>query len=196
MDIEQLQQGELIRGERVDASEQRERVRQRRLRRLLIVLGVPLAWIWIRELQGNPVGFGLPNLIGDDPTMAISIGLLLALMCLILIPFLGAGHSPHVLLRPSDSNVRLNDVVVSTSPWVGRRGPTTVRHSHLAWQPHWRRPTRWRTPRHGALTIDAARGVQRRRDGRTKNATNGRARADPTPRTYVRDARSSSSSGT
>jgi ATP-dependent Zn protease len=32
-------------------------------------------------------------------------------MCLILIPFLGAGHSPHVLLRPSDSKVRLNDVV-------------------------------------------------------------------------------------
>ena len=111
MDIEQLQQGTLIRGQQVDASEQRERVRQRRLRRLLVVLGAPLAWIWIRELQGNPVGFGMPNLIGDDPTMAISIGLLLALMCLILIPFLGAGHSPHVLLRPSDSNVRLADVV-------------------------------------------------------------------------------------
>ena len=100
MDIEQLQQGALIQGKRVDASEQRERVRQRRLLRLLVLLAVPLAWIWIRELQGNPVGFGLPNLIGDDPTMAISIGLLLALMCLILIPFLGAGHSPHVLLRP------------------------------------------------------------------------------------------------
>ena len=111
MDIEQLQQGTLIRGQQVDASEQRERVRQRRLRQLLVVLGAPLAWIWIRELQGNPVGFGMPNLIGDDPTMAISIGLLLALMCLILIPFLGAGHSPHVLLRPSDSNVRLADVV-------------------------------------------------------------------------------------
>jgi ATP-dependent Zn protease len=76
-----------------------------------VVLGAPLAFIWVRELQGNPVGFGMPNLIGDDPTMAISIGLLLALMCLILIPFLGAGHSPHVLLRPSDSNVRLADVV-------------------------------------------------------------------------------------
>jgi cell division protease FtsH len=111
VDIEQLQQGELIRGERVDSTLQRERVRQRRLRWLLALLGVPLVWFWVRELQGNPVKFGLPNLIGDDPTMAISIGLLLALMCLILIPFLGAGHSPHVLLRPSDSNVRLNDVV-------------------------------------------------------------------------------------
>lgn len=30
-------------------------------------------------------------------------------------PFLGAGHSPHTLLRPSDSNVRLADVVGATS---------------------------------------------------------------------------------
>jgi cell division protease FtsH len=111
VDIEQLQRGELIRGDRVDATVQRERVRQRRLRRLLVVLAVPLLWVWSRELRGNPVGWGLPDLIGDDPTMAISIGLLLALMCMVLIPFLGAGHSPHVLLRPSDSNVRLNDVV-------------------------------------------------------------------------------------
>lgn len=111
MDISELQQGTLIKGEKVDSSQRREQVRQRRLRRLLVVLAVPLLYVWYREVRGNPVGFGLPNIIGDDPTMAISIGLLLALMCLILIPFLGAGQSPHVLLRPSDSNVRLKDVV-------------------------------------------------------------------------------------
>jgi ATP-dependent Zn protease len=111
VDIMQLQEGIIVRGQRVDSTAQRERVRQRRLLRLLIVLSLPLAWFWVRQLQGNPIDPGLPDLIGDDPTMAISIGLLLVLMCLILIPFLGAGQSPHVLLRPSDSNVRLADVV-------------------------------------------------------------------------------------
>lgn len=111
VDIMQLQEGTIVRGQRVDSTAQRERVRQRRLLRLLIVLSLPLAWFWVRQLQGNPIDPGLPDLIGDDPTMAISIGLLLVLMCLILIPFLGAGQSPHVLLRPSDSNVRLADVV-------------------------------------------------------------------------------------
>jgi ATP-dependent Zn protease len=111
VDITQLQDGNIIRGRRVDSSAQRERVRQKRLRRLLLMLAVPLCWFWVRELQGNPIHPGLPSIVGQDPSMAISIGLLLVLMCLILIPFLGAGHSPHVLLRPSDSNVRLADVV-------------------------------------------------------------------------------------
>ncbi|MGD9996800.1 MAG: AAA family ATPase [Ilumatobacteraceae bacterium] len=111
MDIGQLQQGELVTGRQVDAGEQRERVRQRRLRRLAIGLGLPLAYFWVRQLQGNPIKVGMPGVFEQDPAMAISIGLLLVLMCLILIPFLGAGHSPHVLLRPSDSKVRLNDVV-------------------------------------------------------------------------------------
>ena len=111
MDITHLQQGTIVQGRRVDSTVRREQVRQKRLRRLLVILAVPFAWFWVRQLQGNPIGFGFPDLIGDDPTMAISIGLLLALMCLILIPFLGAGQSPHTLLRPSDSKVRLADVV-------------------------------------------------------------------------------------
>ena len=111
MDITHLQQGTIVQGRRVDSTVRREQVRQKRLRRLFVILAVPFAWFWVRQLQGNPIGFGFPDLIGDDPTMAISIGLLLALMCLILIPFLGAGQSPHTLLRPSDSKVRLADVV-------------------------------------------------------------------------------------
>ncbi len=111
MDITHLQQGTIVQGRRVDSTVRREQVRQKRLRRLFVILAVPFAWFWVRQLQGNPIELGFPDLIGDDPTMAISIGLLLALMCLILIPFLGAGQSPHTLLRPSDSKVRLADVV-------------------------------------------------------------------------------------
>jgi cell division protease FtsH len=111
VDIQQLQNGEVIRGDRIDSTMQRERVRQRRLRRLFIVLAVPLGYFWYRQVQDNPIEFGLPGFLTSDPTMTVMIGLMLVLACLILIPFLGAGHSPHVLLRPSDSNVRLADVV-------------------------------------------------------------------------------------
>ena len=111
MDIEQLQQGELIRGERIDASEATRASPSTPPPTPADRSGSAPGLDLDPRAEGNPVDFGMPNIIGDDPTMAISIGLLLALMCLILIPFLGAGHSPHTLLRPSDSNVRLNDVV-------------------------------------------------------------------------------------
>lgn len=111
MDMTRLHHGDVVRGRDVDASRQRERVRQRRLLRLAIALAIPLAYVWYRELSGDPIHPGLPNLIGDDPTLFISVGLMVVLCLLIFIPFLGAGRSPHVLLRPSDSAVRLADVV-------------------------------------------------------------------------------------
>jgi len=109
--VAELQQGEVVRGRHVDATLGRERVRQRRLLRLSLLLGIPLVWFWWRELRDDPVRLGVPSIVGSDPTLVISIGLLLVLVMIILIPLLGAGRSPHVLLRPSDSQVGLDDVV-------------------------------------------------------------------------------------
>lgn len=111
MNIDQLHHGRIVRGDRVDATANREKVRHKRLWWLTAGLGLPLAWFWFRELTDNPVRPGIPGFLKSDPTMTVMIGLMLVLAALILIPFLGAGHSPHVLLRPSDSNVRLDDVV-------------------------------------------------------------------------------------
>jgi cell division protease FtsH len=111
MNIDQLQHGQIVQGDRVDSTQNRERVRQRRLRWLLTVLVVPLGWFWYRQITDNPIKVGIPGWLTNDPTTTMMLGLMLILACLILIPFLGAGHSPHVLLRPSDSNVRLDDVV-------------------------------------------------------------------------------------
>jgi len=114
MKIEELQalQGRsILRGDRVDTTERRELVRHKRLWWAVAVLGIPLLWFWYRIAVGNPIGFGVPGFLTSDPTMTVMIGLMLVLAALILIPFLGAGHSPHTLLRPSDSNVRLEDVV-------------------------------------------------------------------------------------
>jgi cell division protease FtsH len=111
MNIDQLQGGRIVQGDRVDATQNREKVRQKRLWKLLAVLSVPFGWFWYRQATDNPIEFGIPGWITNDPTTTVMLGLMLVLACLILIPFLGAGHSPHTLLRPSDSNVRLDDVV-------------------------------------------------------------------------------------
>ncbi|MFN8022723.1 MAG: AAA family ATPase [Acidimicrobiales bacterium] len=111
MNLDQLHQGRILRGDRVDATANRERVRRKRLWWAVVLLGAPLAWFWFRQLTGNPIRLGMPGFLTNDPTTTAMLGLMLILSCLILIPFLGAGHSPHVLLRPSDSSVRLDDVV-------------------------------------------------------------------------------------
>ncbi len=111
MDITDLQHGTVVRGHNVDTSTKRERERQKRLTRLVVVLGVPLAWIWYREIIGNPVSPGLPSIIRNSPELSLLVVLLVLMGAMTLIPYLGAGKSPHTLLRPSDSNIRLADVV-------------------------------------------------------------------------------------
>jgi len=111
MDITQLRHGNVVRGNEADTTTTRERQRRRRLRRLLLVIVVPLAWVWYRILTSNPIKFGIPDVVAESPEIWISVGLMFFLCLLIGIPLLGAGRSPHTLLRPSDSNVSLSDVV-------------------------------------------------------------------------------------
>jgi ATP-dependent Zn protease len=111
MDIAQLQHGHVVRGHHVDTSSNRERQRRKRLWKLVVVLGVPLLWIWWRELIGNPVGFGPPTIIRESPELSLLVVLMAVMVLMMLIPYLGAGRSPHTVLRPEDSTVRLDDVV-------------------------------------------------------------------------------------
>ncbi|MEO6125302.1 MAG: AAA family ATPase [Ilumatobacteraceae bacterium] len=111
LDITDLQHGSLIQGRHVDTTVNRERSRQKRLRRLVVLLGVPLVWFWYRELSGDPVRPGLPSIIRDSPELTILVILLVLLGGMGIIPMLVAGKSPHTLIRPSDSRIRLADVV-------------------------------------------------------------------------------------
>ena len=115
MDIADLPSGSIIRGNTVDATVTRERRRRRRVRRLLLVLLAALMWVWYRTYTHNPIRLGLPDAVRESPEIWISVGLMLFLCLIIGIPFLTAGRSPHTLLRPSDSNVRLVDVVGASS---------------------------------------------------------------------------------
>ena len=117
-----LQQGRLLTHDLIDTTRRREQVRQRRLWIIFVAIAVPLAWFWWRDLTGDPVQFGLPEVFTQDPILAVSVGMMLLLACLIFIPFLGAGRSPHVMLRPSDSGLRLADVVGAEAT---RRRPST-----------------------------------------------------------------------
>jgi cell division protease FtsH len=123
MELASLARADVLRA--TDVSAAREQGRQRRLRRLAVVLGVvavPLAaraavgtadWlegrqaaarsVWSLHLPVHmPAGWGvyLPSLL-----------LILALVAVIAVPMLGAGRSPHVLYRPEEIGTGLSDVV-------------------------------------------------------------------------------------
>ncbi len=97
----------LLAANTADVGASRELARRRRLRTLAVVLGVPCAWMWFRLLSGNPVQWGLPQL---DPFLLVPI-LFFTLLGVVLIgTTVGAGRSPHVLYRPEQIDVRLDDV--------------------------------------------------------------------------------------
>jgi ATP-dependent Zn protease len=102
---------QVIRDRNVATVRNRERQRQRRLTKLLVVLGVALIAFWIGELTGNPVRLGIPDVIQNSPELAIMLVFLVLISLLMLVPLLGASRSPHTVLRPGDSSIRLSDVV-------------------------------------------------------------------------------------
>ena len=111
MDITQMQHGALLRGRQVNASANRERMRQRRLTRLLVVLAAPLVYFWYREISGSPLRPGIPTVVSDNPQIVMLVVMMVLISSIMLIPLAAAAKSPHTMLRPSDSPVRLADVV-------------------------------------------------------------------------------------
>jgi cell division protease FtsH len=91
-----------------DVSRARERARQRRLGRALVaVTGVAL-WSGLRLAVGNPVEPGLPSI---NPVYGPALLIVAMLGFVLLLPLLAAGRSPHVLYRPEEIAVGLDDVV-------------------------------------------------------------------------------------
>jgi cell division protease FtsH len=111
MEMARLSTGEMLTGKDIDANANRERTRQKRLRKTLVVLGAVFAYLMYRLVNDNPIRPGMPGWLTGNPEIVIALGLIFILGFVIFIPFLTAGKSPHTLLRASDSNVRLDDVV-------------------------------------------------------------------------------------
>jgi cell division protease FtsH len=93
----------------VDVGRARERVRQRRLLRIAAALAVLAAYLWLRLLQGHPVG--RPHLPSVDPLVVMPALFFGALLLLMVFTTVGIGSSPHVLYRPEQIPVGLDDVV-------------------------------------------------------------------------------------
>jgi ATP-dependent Zn protease len=93
-----------------DVAKARERRRQIRLRRLLVALVLVLGWMVFREARGLSLvpSLSLPHWLGTALPMIVIIVMLGAVMAA---PFIGAGRSPHTLIRPGETEVGLADLV-------------------------------------------------------------------------------------
>src|SRR3954470_13036688 len=111
MDLTDIQHGALLRGRSIDTTANREKQRQKRLRRILIALGLPVTWFLTRELMGNPVRPGFPHFISDNPELSVLVLLLGLMGGLAFLRYMGAGSCPPPVLRPAASKIRLADVV-------------------------------------------------------------------------------------
>jgi cell division protease FtsH len=111
MDISKLSTGAMLSGDDIDANTNRERVRQRRLRRKLYVLAPIFAYFLYRVVDNNPIRLGVPGWLRGNPEIIIALGLIAILGVAILVPLMSQGRSPHTVLRAEDSGVRLDDVV-------------------------------------------------------------------------------------
>jgi cell division protease FtsH len=93
-----------------DVSRARERRRHTRLRRVVAIVALGLGWIVIRRVTGHGIfpSFQAPHWVVP---MLPAFVIVIMLGAVMLGPFLGAGRSPHTLIRPGETTVGLDDVV-------------------------------------------------------------------------------------
>jgi cell division protease FtsH len=102
--------GPTVLGDQGDVAATREKHRQRRIRKLLVVLAVVFAWVvWRRIAHESLLPF--PH-VGGTFARFVPALVLIGILALILgAQFVGGGASPHTLFRPGDIDVGLDDVV-------------------------------------------------------------------------------------
>lgn len=94
-----------------DVADAREQRRRTRLRSASIVLGIPLVYLWVRFLLGNPLNITDIDLPAVDPFLLVVVLFFAAMLATMFAMTLGAGRSPHVTYRPEQLDVGLGDVV-------------------------------------------------------------------------------------
>jgi cell division protease FtsH len=100
--------GALLGSALADIAVAREATRRRRLRHLAAVLTLVGAWLWGRLLFGTPVSPGWPDFMSSPYAPSF---LLMGMLGLVLVvPLVAAGRSPHVLYRPGEITVGMDDV--------------------------------------------------------------------------------------
>src|SRR3954454_17149652 len=93
-----------------DVAAARERSRQQRLRRVLIILTLVGISVGLRLLNGHAVAVGWPHLPSFIADYMPAIFLVVLLGAVFIVPMLGAGRSPHVVYRAAEIDVSMADV--------------------------------------------------------------------------------------
>jgi len=93
-----------------DVAKAQGRRHDKRLRRVLFVAMVVLAWLVYRLASGQGIFPSLPVPPGMDRWLP-AVVIILLLAGVMIGPMLGAGRSPHLLIRPGETEVGLDDVV-------------------------------------------------------------------------------------
>jgi cell division protease FtsH len=93
-----------------DVAKAQGRRHDKRLRRILVVCLVVLGWLVYRLASGQGMFPSVPMPSGLDRWLPAVI-IILLLAAVMLGPMLGAGRSPHMLIRPGETEVGLDDVV-------------------------------------------------------------------------------------
>jgi cell division protease FtsH len=91
-----------------DVDRAREHARQRRITKTLVFVLLLGTYLGLRALSGDPVQPGLPSI---DPVYGPVLLIVALLGTVLLLPLVAAGRSPHVLYRPEEIIVGLEDVV-------------------------------------------------------------------------------------
>ena len=92
-----------------DVGATREERRQRRLWRLALWVGIPGGYLWWRLIDGNPINFfTIPDV---DLLMLMPVLFFGGLIAVLVGSHVLTGRSPHVLFRPEQIDVTLDDVV-------------------------------------------------------------------------------------
>lgn len=89
----------------------RERRRRRRLWTVAAILAGPIAFLWYRIGVGRPFNpFAFPHLSGEALYFVPMLVIFILVAAVMVVPFMMSGRSPHVMYRPEQIDITLDDV--------------------------------------------------------------------------------------
>jgi len=91
-----------------DIALERDRVRRRRVYRFAAAILAAEAYVIVSALLGRPL---VPQLPAVDPLVLVPVLFFAALLLLLVGTQMGSARSPHVVYRPEQVDVRLDDVI-------------------------------------------------------------------------------------
>ncbi|MDQ1375147.1 MAG: cell division protease FtsH [Actinomycetota bacterium] len=111
MDLQDIGRATVMHSGRMDVAVSRERVRQHRLFRLVMVLAAACAWVVIRNMSGSSYMPGvIHGVLHGLGLFWPQLMLVMVLGSVVLIPMAGMGRSPHLLFRANEIDISLRDV--------------------------------------------------------------------------------------